>query len=139
MIYRYDYSDSDLEYYEELNRCTINNDYVSFMTEDGIYRIGFHEIIRYIANFYEDCFIGNADDLCYYIGVLSDRYELDIIIKLVDGLDTDNEYFIVDYYNHIIPLDDMNDVAETYDVAEIISDMINRELVEDYCEKISEF
>lgn len=93
MVFRYNYTEEELEYYEKLNRCTIGNDYVLFETDEGIYKVGFHELVRYIN----------------------------------------------DYYDNIIPFDNMKDVAEIYDISEIIDDMIRKSEIEDYCEQLDSF
>lgn len=139
MIFRYNYSDDKLQHYDKINRCTINDSCVLFMDDKGIYKIGFHKLVRYIVDYYENCSIGNADGLCDYIGLLADSYDLTAIVRLVDGLDTDNEYYLVDYYDNIIPFNNMNELSEIYDIAEIINDMAKNDEIENYCEQLDSF
>ncbi len=138
MIYTYEYSDNDLKYYDNLNRCTIKEDSVNFKTNDNnnIYKIDLSNLVEYIRDYYDDCLIENADGLCDYIGVLADGYDLTAIVRLIDGLDTDNEFFIVDYYDNIIPFNNMDELAEIYDLAEVIDEIINNDKLDDYCFKI---
>lgn len=139
MIYRYDYSNNELEYYEGLNRCTIRDNSVLFATTENIYEISYFNIVEYIRDYYEDCLIVNADGLCDYIAAMAEGYNLTAIVRLVDGLDTDNGYYIVDYYDNVIPFNNMNELAEIYDIAEVLCDLINRDNLLYYCEKISGF
>ena len=139
MIFRHDYSDNELEYYEELNRCTIRDDSVLFATNEYIYEISFFNLVDYIINYYEDCYLCNADGLCDYIAAIAEGYDLNAIVRLVDGLDTDNEFFIIDYYDNVIPFNNMGDLAEIYDIAEVINDLITKDELFTYCTKISGF
>lgn len=143
MIYTYEYSNNDLEYYDNLNRCTIKEDSVIFQTNDNDniyeYEINLSNLVEYIRDYYEDSLIENADGLCDYISILADGYDLTAIVRLLDGLDTDNEFFIVDYYDNIIPFNNMDELSEIYDIAEVIEDLINRGNLSDYCEKLSGF
>ena len=118
-------------------------DCVTFEVEENEYVFYFVDIIDYVCDYYKpDIIISDIDGLCDYICDLSDNNDILDLISLFKGIEDD----IVEF-NYILitnglscwRFNDLHDLSCIFNLSDIVQDIINRNLVEDYCEKLSGF
>ena len=121
----------NIDVYEECITLEIDgNEYICYL----------RDIIDYILDYYkEGNIITDIDGLCNYISDLSDNGDiLDLIclFEHITGDIIDYNYIIINNGLTVWRFNDMYDLNHIFNLNDIIQDMINRRLVEDYCFKL---
>lgn len=115
-------------------------DSITFKVERVEYVFYLRDIIDYIQDYYKpDITISDIDGLCDYICDLSDNGDiLDLILlfKYIDNDIINFNYIIIDNGLSCWRFNDLKDLCNIFNIQDIVQDLVNRKLVEDYCFKI---
>ena len=126
------------ELYKYLKTFRFDGDYCVFVDkEDNCYKIDLFDTIRYIQDYITDDYICNLDELCDLIETIASNYDLPILLSLFKNLDynvTKNEWLTRDScYWDIVPFNNLKELGEIYDIAEIVEDILQYGRTEEYC------
>ena len=122
-----------VKYYECISVKIQGNEYICYL----------RDIIDYIQDYFQpNCIITDIDGLCGYINYLSDNGDILDILKLLANIEediTDYNYIIISNGLSCWRFNDMYDLNHIFNINDIVQDMINRKMVEDYCELLDGF
>ena len=126
------------ELYDNLKDYDIVDDYCVFIDQkNNSYKIDFFDIITYIGDYVSDDYICDLDGLCDLVESMASNYDLPILLALFKNLDYEiskNEWLCIDCYCwDITPFNNIEELGQIYDLADIFEDLLQYNRTEDYC------
>ena len=129
----------NVELYKYVKDYNIMGDYCVFVDkEDNCYQIDLFDLINYIQDYTcPDDYICNLDGLCDLVESMAANYDLPILLCLFKNLDyniSKNEWLCIDCYSwNITPFNNIEELGQIYDLAEVFEDLLEYDRTGDYC------
>lgn len=115
-------------------------DSVEFKYNGEKYCMYMYNILDYIRENNLSDFVGDIGDIADLFDALLDMHDINTVIRICKSLYDSGigfDYFLIDFYDYNINcFNNLIELNNIYDIADIVEYIIKNEWIQDYCEEV---